>query len=104
MTFFYDLMEGVRNSIENGTFGKYRKDIKALYPESNPSGTDDEEHSKRRDAAKRQGNQRFAQRAAQKETKSEGGRSGGRSNRHSSRGKDSSKGRGSRGKKKSPKR
>ncbi len=80
LTFFYDLMEGIRNSIESGTFAKYRRDIKALYPEATSVG-DETDDTRRRDAAKRQGNQRFAKRSADQETQATEARPQGRGSR-----------------------
>ena len=80
LTFFYDLMEGIRNSIESGTFAKYRRDIKALYPEATSVG-DETDDTRRRDAAKRQGNQRFAKRSADQETQATEARPHGRGSR-----------------------
>jgi queuine tRNA-ribosyltransferase len=105
LTFFYDLMEGIRTSIENGTFGKYRKDIKALYPESTPQSRDEEEATQLRDAAKRQGDERFANRSTSPVPSERGrGRSGRDSTRSTSKKKDGTKGRGNRGKKRPGKR
>ena len=93
LTFFYDLMEGIRSSIGNGTFAKLRRDIKALYPETSAADSEAPDLNERRDAAKRQGKRRFAEQNDPQ--KARGGPSGGESKASKDKGRGrSSSGRG----------
>lgn len=77
LTFFYELMEGIRRSITEGTFARYRREIKALYPEKSGEELPTDLREEKRQAARRQGQQRFDNPSPARPSDAPGGRSGG---------------------------